>query len=338
MSLPDPASLVALVIVVALLTYTLTGGADFGGGVWDLLARGPRAERQRTLIAHAIGPTWEANHVWMILVLVLMFVAFPVGFAAIMTALHVPILLMLAGVTLRGAAFVFRAYGPQTQRWSRWGWVFGGASTITPVFLGVVLGAVIAGKMRLDDDRTVVTDFVSEWVAPFPWALGAMTLALFAYLAAAYLTVEADDEELRGDFRSRAIAANLAFGATALVAALLAREGAPHLWDVLAGDARAWGMQAVTATVAVAGMGAFLRRHDRLARALAVLQVVLVALAWAVAQHGWVLPGALTVREAAAPASILWPVLIALAVGSTVLIPAFVLLYRVFKADALGRG
>jgi cytochrome d ubiquinol oxidase subunit II len=337
MTMPEPGSLVAMVIVVALIVYMLSGGADFGGGVWDLLARGPRAGRQRTLIAHAIGPTWEANHVWMILVLVLMFVAFPVGFAAIMTALHVPMLLLLSGVTLRGAAFIFRAYGPGDARWARWGWVFGGASAVTPVFLGVVLGAIVSGNMRLDAEGTVVTDFLSEWTQPFPWTLGAMTLALFSYLAAAYLVLEAEDEELRSDFRIRAIAANVAFGVTALVAALAARAGAPHLWSALAGDARAWTMQIVTAIVALAGMVAFLRRADQLGRALAVVQAVLVALGWATAQHGWVLPGALTVDAAAAPPSILWPVLVALGLGSTVLIPAFFLLYRVFKSHTLGR-
>ena len=144
-ALLTPGNFVAAVIVVAMLLYALTGGADFGGGVWDLLATGPRAGAQRQAIARAIGPIWEANHVWLLVVLVLMFVAFPTAFAAIMTALHLPMLIMLTGITLRGSAFVFRTYGPDRPEWRRWGVVFGAASAVTPIFLGVVLGAVSSG-------------------------------------------------------------------------------------------------------------------------------------------------------------------------------------------------
>lgn len=334
--MPEPGGLVAAVIVLALGVYAVTGGADFGGGVWDLLARGPRAAAQRALVARAIGPIWEANHVWMILVVVLLFVAFPVGFAAIMTALHVPILLLLVGITLRGAAFVFRAYGPQDPVWARWGVVFGASSAFTPVLLGVVLGAVSSGRLRLDRDGVVQTDFLQEWLAPFPWALGGMCLALFCFLAAVYLAVEAEDPPLQDDFRARALASSAVFGLCAAVAALAARQGAPHLWEVLAGDARAWAMQGVTAAVALGAVGALLQRRFLRARALAVVQVALVVGAWAAAQRGWVLPGALRVEDAAAPAGVLWPVLGALALGSVVLIPSFVLLYSVFSARRPG--
>src|SRR5687768_10037530 len=95
----------AAVLLAALVLYALSGGADFGGGVWDLLARGPRAAAQREQIAHAIGPIWEANHVWLILVVVVLFAAFPPAFAAIATVLHVPLTLMLIGIVLRGSAF-----------------------------------------------------------------------------------------------------------------------------------------------------------------------------------------------------------------------------------------
>jgi cytochrome d ubiquinol oxidase subunit II len=319
------------ILALALLVYALSAGADFGGGVWDLLASGPRRERQRALIAHAIGPIWEANHVWMILAVVLLFVAFPPGFAAIMTALHVPIAAMLVGITLRGAAFVFRAYGPKTERWSRWGVVFAASSTITPVLLGVILGAVASGRIRLGPNRVVETDFVSEWLAPFPWLLGLLVLALFAYVAAVYLAVEADDDALRDDFRARALGANVAFGLAAGAAGLASRSGAPHLAEVLFATPRAWAMQGLTAAVALLAMVALVRRAYVAARFLAIAQVVLVVGAWVVAQDGHLLVGALTLREAAAPPSILVPVLVALGVGSCALVPAFVALYRVFK-------
>ena len=329
-------TIVGGIIAIALLVYALSAGADFGGGVWDLLATGPRRERQRELVSHAIGPIWEANHVWMILVVVLLFVCFPAGFSAIMTALHVPMALMLVGITLRGSAYVFRAYGPKTPRWSRWGLVFAVASTVTPVLLGVILGAVTSGRLRLGPTGVVETDFVSEWLAPFPWLLGLMVLALFAYVAAVYLAIEAEDAALQDDFRIRAIAANVAFGGAAAMTALSARGGAPHLAEVLFGSARALVMQGITAAVAVSATLALVRRRYRLARALAMTQVTLVVAAWVVAQDGDLLVGQLSLRAAAAPPSILGPVLVALGAGSLVLVPAFVSLYRVFKGGKAG--
>src|SRR5262245_53745272 len=118
--------IVAGIMLISLILYALLGGADFGGGMWDLLASGERARKQRAAIAEAIGPIWEANHVWLILVIVLLFTAFPRAFAVMMTALHIPIAAMLLGIVLRGTTFVFRSYDSKAddvQR--RWGTVFG---------------------------------------------------------------------------------------------------------------------------------------------------------------------------------------------------------------------
>ena len=330
----DPALIVAGVILLALVVYAVTGGADFGGGVWDLLARGPRARKQRDVIIHAIGPVWEANHVWMIVVVVLMFVAFPKGFAAVMTALHIPIAIMLIGITLRGSAFVFRSYGRDSDvDWRRWSRVFAWSSTITPVFLGVVIGAVTRGSITFDDEGRVQTDFVSDWLAAFPFAVGFMVLALFAFLAATYLTNETEDAEVQDDFRARAIAASVAFGVTAAVAGVLSRTEAPHLWHVLAGNPVAIAMQVVTAVVAAAAIGALWTRRFGVARMLAMAQAVLVILAWGVSQDGHILVGALTIEDAAAPDAVLKPVIVALGLGMMVLIPSFAYLYRVFKTS-----
>jgi cytochrome d ubiquinol oxidase subunit II len=117
----DLPSVLAGTIVVALTIYALTGGADFGGGVWDLLARGPRARAQRRLIADALAPIWEANHVWLIAVIVILFTAFPPAFGAIATALHIPLTAMLVGIVLRGSAFTFRSYHrPDDHVAERW--------------------------------------------------------------------------------------------------------------------------------------------------------------------------------------------------------------------------
>src|SRR5688572_5170487 len=136
--MPDAtlAALLAGAVMVSLNAYVLLGGADFGGGVWDLLAGGPRWKRQRALIAGAIGPIWEANHVWLILVVVLLFSCFPAAFTRMSVTLHIPLTLMLIGIVLRGSAFTFRSYDSQqddVQR--RWGAIFAGASTVTPVLL-----------------------------------------------------------------------------------------------------------------------------------------------------------------------------------------------------------
>jgi cytochrome d ubiquinol oxidase subunit II len=182
-------TVIAIVTLASLVLYALMGGADFGGGFWDLFASGPRAERQRQLIANAIAPIWEANHVWLILVIVLLFTAFPVGFAVMMTALHIPLTAMLVGIVLRGSAFVFRKYDAkddQVQR--RWNLLFGVSSVLTPVLQGMCLGALASGAIRVRDAQ-ITTGFLAGWTGGFALACGAFALGLFAFLAAAYLTV-----------------------------------------------------------------------------------------------------------------------------------------------------
>ena len=176
-------------LLVALTVYVLTGGADYGGGVWDLLASGPRAAAQRQLIERAIGPIWEADHVWLILVIVILFDAFPPAFAAIMIAMHIPVTLMLVGIVLRGSAFSFRSYGGGLERTQiRWDRMFSIASLVTPILLGVIIGAVASGRIPKDPRR--FGDFVWPWMTPFCFAVGVFALALFAYLAAIYATLE----------------------------------------------------------------------------------------------------------------------------------------------------
>src|SRR5438552_14820901 len=137
--------IVAFFILASLIVYALMGGADFGGGIWNLLAFGSRGKRQREAIADAIAPIWEANHVWLILVIVLLFTGFPGGFATMMTALNIPITAMLLGIVLRGSAFVFRKYDVNDKR--PWSTVFGTASFLTPFFQGIILGALATGQI-----------------------------------------------------------------------------------------------------------------------------------------------------------------------------------------------
>ncbi len=322
--------IIAAVMGVALNAYVLTGGADFGGGVWDLLASGPRRDRQRALIAESIAPIWEANHVWLIVVVVLLFTAFPSAFATLSTVLHIPLTMMLLGIVLRGSAFVFRSYG--TRGRSRWGTVFASASIVTPLLLGIVVGAIATGAVSQAAARvgsgTFAEVYVEPWAAAFPVAVGLFALALFAFLAATYLTVETDDDALRDDFRARALAAAVVVLVCAAAALLIARFTAPRL---AVGVAGALAIQAGTAVAAVAAMAALWRRRFRAARVAAAAQVSLILWGWLLAQYPFIVPPELTITTAAAPAETLRLLAIGLAAGAAILLPSLRYMLRTFK-------
>jgi cytochrome d ubiquinol oxidase subunit II len=358
------ANLVAAAILVALSGYALLGGADFGGGVWDALASGPRRDRQRALIADAIAPVWEANHVWLVIVVVLLFTGFPPAFAELATVLHVPLTLVLVGIVLRGSAFTFRTYDSQrsaVQR--RWGMIFSAASIITPLFLGVCVGAIASGKVgeaaalarltetcaatrlpgptpdstefcrRVIEGRTATFAdiFVVPWFTPFAVSIGVLALALFAFLAAVYLTVEARDEALREDFRRRALGAAGAVFVAAFAALLSARGGAPLMRRGLTGSAWALPFHVVTGVAAVGAIWSLWTRRWRLARVAAAAQVLFILWGWAASQLPYLIPPRVTIADAAAPDATLSLVLWALAAGAVVLFPSLAYLFRVFK-------
>ncbi|HEY9430604.1 MAG TPA: cytochrome d ubiquinol oxidase subunit II [Blastocatellia bacterium] len=323
--------LISGAIMVSLTFYALLGGADFGGGVWDLFASGPRKRAQRELIAEAIGPVWEANHVWLILVVVLLFTTFPPAFAEIATALHIPLTLMLIGIVLRGSAFTFRSYDRKTddvQR--RWGRVFSMTSLITPVLLGVAVGAISSGRIR-GEYSDFAAAFVSPWLAPFPFAVGFFALALFAFLAAVYLTVEASDETLREDFRLRALASAVAVGVMALTVFLLAENGATVIRRRLTLSWWTWPLQISTAVCAVCAIYALWARQFRRARFYAAAQVTLILWGWGGAQYPYLIVPDVTIYNSAAPAITLRLVWWALLAGSALLFPSLYYLFRVFK-------
>ena len=329
--------IIAGVMVASLVLYALLGGADYGGGVWDLFAFGRRASAQRELIAEAISPVWEANHVWLILVIVILFTAFPPAFAAIATALHIPITLLLIGIVLRGTAFTFRTYDVQrddVQR--RWSLIFSIASIITPILLGTILGAIASGTIRVENGR-LMSGFLRSWLAPFPFAVGVFALALFAFLAAVYLTVEAQTRELQEDFRWRALVAGVVVGVLALTVFVLAKNGAP---TVRAGISRTWwalGLHLLTAIFATSAFIALWTRRYKVARFCAAAQVTLILLGWAFAQYPYLIEPDFTISSAAAPAATLELLLAALIAGALVLFPSYYYLFRIFKLDRSGR-
>jgi cytochrome d ubiquinol oxidase subunit II len=321
------------IALLALCCYALTGGADYGGGVWDLLASGPRAAAQRELISDAIGPIWEANHVWLILVIVILFTAFPTGFAVIATALHIPLTLMLVGIVLRGSAFTFRSYSERRSGLRRrWGAAFAIASLVTPVLLGVNLGALGAGGIVVDSGR-VVSGFVRPWLGVFPFAVGVLALALFAYLAAVYLALAAAARPagvaLAEDFRRRALGAWAAAAVVAALVLVLSGSAAPEL---RARVAALWPLQAVTLVVAGLAGAALWRRRYRLARAAAAGQVAFIVLGWGLMQYPYLVVPGVQLQAAAAPPATLRLLLIVLGLGVPVLVPSFVYLYRVFQS------
>ena len=326
--------ILAGVIAGSLNAYVLFGGADFGGGVWDLLATGPRRDRQREVIRHAIGPIWEANHVWLILAIVLTFSCFPPVFARVGTVLHIPLSLMLVGIVLRGSAFTFRTYDDQhdaVQR--RWGRIFAGASLVTPVLLGVCIGAVASGHAGPVPAAGDFADrFVDPWLTPFSLAVGLMALALFAHLAAVFLTLESDDPALIEDFRARALWSGAVLFLVAFGTLFIAPEQAPLMGVGLLVSRWSIPFHVATGLAAIAVLAALWWRRYHLARVAVGLQVSLIVWGWAVSQYPFLVPPDLSIRGAAAPAATLRLVLIALGLGIVVLLPSLVYLFRVFKA------
>jgi cytochrome d ubiquinol oxidase subunit II len=324
-----PADLLGGAILAALVLYALLGGADFGGGIWDLLASGPRRRAQRERIEEAIGPIWEANHVWLVLVVVVLFTGFPAAFAEISIALFVPLVLLLLGIVLRGAAFTFRTYDrPEDRVQARWGLVFSASSVLAPLVLGVVAGALASGRLRLAAAGTEPF----AWLAPFPIATGIFAAALLAYLAATYLAVEADGP-LREDFRRRAIGAGVAVFVCAAVSGALSAREAPVVFEGLAH--RSWSLpfHLATGAAALAGFALLLLRRVRGARAAAAVQVALIVVGWGASQYPYLVVPDLTLETASAPEPVQVALLWALAAGAALLFPALYLLFRVFKGE-----
>ncbi|PYP34606.1 MAG: cytochrome BD ubiquinol oxidase subunit II [Gemmatimonadetes bacterium] len=333
MTLPD---LLAGTIFLALNAYAVLGGADFGGGVWDLLAFGPRKERQRELIAEAIGPVWEANHVWLILAIVLLFTCFPPAFARLGTLLHIPLSLVLIGIVLRGSAFTFWRYGnPGDEAERHWGVTFAVASLITPLLLGTTAGAIAAGALGeagTGTGKEFYATYVAPWLNPFTLSVGLFALVAFAFLAAVYLTLEAREREVQEDFRRRALASGVGLFLAAAVALLLSHRYAPVVREALIFASWAIPLHLLTAATAVTALAALWVRRWRAARVAAVAQVSLILWGWALSQYPYILPPDLSIADAAAPPVTLRLVLAALALGAVLLFPSLYYLFRVFKS------
>ena len=332
--MPDAPTVLAGAMLVSLVLYALLGGADFGGGVWDLLSFGRRAADQRRLVANAIGPVWETNHIWVIVAVVVLFTAFPRAFAVISTALFVPVTLLLAGIVLRGAAFAFHSYRlHDAEEPGRWGTVFAAASLLSPVLLGVTIGAISSGRIR--NGSLLFTGDVSAWAAPFPASVGLLALAVFSYTAAVYLVLETPDPELQDDFRRRALWAAAATALMSVLVPVLARSGAPGFYGALTGSDWSVPLVILTGTSALGACVSLQLRAFPLARACAALQSALVVIGWGLAQFPYIVRPGVTVHDAAASPATLRLLTWALAAGAVLLFPSVFLLFRIFKKEVL---
>jgi cytochrome d ubiquinol oxidase subunit II len=323
---------IAGVLLMSLTFYVLLGGADYGSGVWDLLASGSRKLKQREFMAHAIGPIWEADHVWLILIVVILFTCFPAAFSTVMTDLNIPLTLMLVGIVLRGAAFGFRTYGSSDAlRDRRWCRIFGRASLITPAFLGIAVGAIASGRLPRNPQR--LSDFVMPWLTPFCLSVGAFTVTMFAYLSATYAAYEARDSELAEDFRVRAIGAALSTGMMAGVVLLLSINGAPAIWHGLTDRVWTWPLIWITAFLALVALYALRVRNYRFARFCAAGEVTLILWGWAFAQFPYIVAPTLTIYNSSAAPITIDLMAGALLAGSFLLLPSYKYLLEIFKSN-----
>lgn len=324
------------VVFVGLVAYALFGGADFGAGIWDLLAGGTgRGARQRSLIEASIAPVWEANHVWLIFVLVVLWTAFSGGFAAVVTTLYIPLILAAFGMIARGAAFAFRksVTGLPLRRF--FGASFALSSLVTPFFLGAVVGGVASSRVP---PGIATGDVVTSWLNPTSILGGVLAVVACAYLAAVFLCADArrgGQEDLADAFRVRALGTAVVAGALGAVGIAVLRVDAPLLFDGLVGQALP--VVALSVVAGIASIGLLATRRYRVARLSAGVAVATILLGWAVAQYPYLLLPYLTIDQAARGRPTLVATTVALAVGTVILVPALVYMYALFQRPPASR-
>jgi len=336
------------ILLAGLTLYAALGGADFGGGLWDLLAGGDqRGRAPRQLIDDTITPVWEANHVWLIFILVIFWTAFPAAFAAVMTAAALPLWLAAFGIVLRGAGFAFRKE-VQALHWQRLsGAAFAFSSLIVPFFMGTVIGAIASGKVP----ATLARTDLAVWTGPTSLLIGALFVAVCGYLAAVFLTREAgrrSDDRLRRYFARRAAVAGAVSGALALATLAEIHSSNPALFHGL--THRGLALVIVSAACGLAVLVSLVTGRSQALRPLSVLGTAAVVWGWGVAQYPALLPGtSLTLTSGAAPHSVLVTVVVVFVAAALLVGPSFLLLFSLHgrqllegenlqgKADGAGR-
>jgi cytochrome d ubiquinol oxidase subunit II len=326
-SLPE---LVLSIMFVGLIAYGLFGGADFGAGIWDLLAGGTRrGAPQRELIERSIAPIWEANHVWLIFVLVVLWTAFPGAFAAVVTTLYIPLTLAAFGMIARGAAFAFRKSITTLGMRRFLGAAFALSSLVTPFFLGAVVGGVASGRVPAG---IAAGNVVTSWINPTSVLGGVLAVLVCAYLAAVFLCADAQREgaeDLADHFRRRALGTAVLTGLVGIAGLFVLRADAPRLFSGLTG--RAAPVVGLSVVAGLAALVLLMTRRYVPARAASALAVTAILVGWAVAQYPYLLIPELTIEEAAGGRATLVALLVALVGGTVILVPALVYLYVLFQ-------
>ncbi len=329
------ADLVLAAMWIGLTAYALLGGADFGGGWWDLLAGGAeKGAPQRKLIEHSIGPVWEANHVWLIFVLVTLWTGFPMAFAGIMSTLYVPLTLAAFGVILRGSAFAFRKSVSEVGLKRLFGATFATSSVLTPFFLGTVAGAVASGRVPPGNARG---DAITSWLNPTSVLGGTLAVGVCAYLAAVYLCADSrrdGEEALAETFRARAIVTALVVGLIALAGIAVLAADAPKLFDGL--TTRALPLMLASGIAGVASLVLLVQRRYGVARITSAVAVTAVIWGWGVGQYPYLLEPSYTVDQAAASSAALKPLLVTMGVAAVLVGPSLVLLIAMFQRTERG--
>jgi cytochrome bd ubiquinol oxidase subunit II len=327
------------ILLAGVTLYAVFGGADFGGGLWDLLA-GTTAQGRapRALIDESITPVWEGNHVWLVFDLVIFWTAFPYAFAAVMNTLALPLWLALGGIVLRGAGFAFRKELSSLSLQRAAGATFAFSSLLTPFFMGTVVGAIAAGAVSADATRASL----AAWTSPTALMAGFLFVAACGYLAAVYLVGEAGslgDRAMQTYFARRAQAAAIVAGALSLAALFELQNSDPVVYDRLtSGRALPFVVVAGVCGLVVFALLAVGRPRGIL-RGIAALGVAAVVWGWGVAQYPTLLPGtSLTLSNAGAPDSTMIAIIVVFIIAVVLVGPSFALLYALQGRHMLGGG
>jgi cytochrome d ubiquinol oxidase subunit II len=331
------ADAVAVVLWIGVTFYAVLGGADFGAGFWSLFAGdGKTGQRARALIDWAIGPVWEANHVWLIFVLVVLWTAFSLAFESIMSSLFVPLTLAALGIVLRGAGFAFHTTVAHSRARRETERLFGLSSLLTPFFMGTVVGAVAAGRVPVGN---ATANSISSWTSPLSLVVGVLFVATSALISAVFLVRDAERAQaadLERYFTLRAVAASGVTGAVAIVGIIALHADASYVYGRLTDQGLPFLI--LSALCGVAVMVLLARGARRGARALAVSAVLAVVWGWGVAQYPYLLPTKLTIAQAAAPGDTLTILLVVFGIAVVLVLPAIGLLFTLAQRNLVSEG
>jgi cytochrome d ubiquinol oxidase subunit II len=325
------ADVAAALLFLGVVAYSILGGADFGSGVWDLLAGDARqGAHLRAQIDRSIGPVWEANHVWLVYVLVFLWTGFPTAFGAIMTTLFVPWLLVGLGIVMRGGAFAFRKFSASLREAQLHGIVFAASSVVTPFFLGMIAGAVASGRVPAEGTG----DVWRSWTGPTSWVGGVLAVLTVSFLAATFLAADAERggrHELSESIGSKAFWSGIVTGAAAIAAAIAIELDAETLADGL--HTRGLPLVVGSAVAGLASLVLLWRRRWALARVTAVAAVGAIVVGWGVAQYDWILVDELTIDQAAGAHATLVGLIIVFVAAAVTAVPALIWLFVLVNQD-----